>query len=79
MFLLYIVKILLVHIISKISQNLTSGNLLIGILIVRPSEIFGESIPVKLSSCNHKLICICSDCELSDVIQSAWHIFMTIV
>ena len=39
-FLLYIVKILSVHIISKIIQNLTKGNLLIGILIVGPSEIF---------------------------------------
>ena len=69
-FLLYFVNILSVHIIYKINQNLLTGNLLIDILIVRPSEIFEESILDKLPSYNHKLTLICSDYELSDVIKS---------
>ena len=76
-FLLYIVKILSVHIISKISQNLTKGNLLVGILIVRPSEISDKSIIGKLPISNHKLTIQFYDCELSDVL-SLLEIFMTI-
>ena len=70
-FLLYVVKIISVHNISKISQNLTKGNLLIGILIVRPTEILEKSIIGKLPICNHKLTFTFYDCELSDVIKSA--------
>ena len=42
---------------------------------MRPSEIFEESIPDKPPSCNRKFTFICSDCELSDVIESAWDIY----
>ena len=72
-FLLHFVKILSVHIISKISQYLTKGDL----LIVRPSEIFEKSIIGKLPNCNHKLTFTFYDCELTDVIKSALYIYDT--